>query len=88
MDAHQTADRLLSRAKAAGLINPVTGEGAPTREQIAFELDLYRDSAAMDELATYACRLVRLVRKTDPSNKVAADCVEFLRCIGRTNPLR
>jgi hypothetical protein len=88
MDGNKIAERLFARAKESGLVNPVTNMGAPTLEHVAEAIDLVRDSAEVDELATYCRRLIRAVRKTDPNNPVAAKCVEYLREVGQANPMR
>lgn len=84
------ASNLLKKCEERGQVNPVTGQGAPTEEQIAYEfLAIESNSnAELSEVATYARRLIRIVRKTDPENAVAKSAAEFLRCIGLANPLR
>lgn len=87
MDPHKRASILFDRCKKDGLVG-INGDGAPTREMVAEAIiDAGDYSAEASELATYCRRLVRLVRKTDPSNKVAASCVEFLRCIGEAKAI-
>ncbi|HYB97548.1 MAG TPA: hypothetical protein VEC57_00245 [Candidatus Limnocylindrales bacterium] len=87
MEPHDRAAALFERCKQAGLVG-INGDGAPTRDMVAEAiLDAGDYSAECSELATYCRRLVRLVRKTDPQNKVAADCVEFLRCIGEAKAI-
>lgn len=89
MDAYKRAATLFAKAKASGLVNPVTDEGAPTEAQIAEAIiDAGDYGAELSEVSTYARRLVRIVRKTDPENAVAKSAVEFLRCIGECRTLR
>jgi Asp-tRNA(Asn)/Glu-tRNA(Gln) amidotransferase B subunit len=87
MDSHKRAARLFSKAKNQGLIG-LNGDGAPTIEMVAEAIDDGDYSAEASELAAYCRRLVRIVRMTDPENSVARSCVEFLRCIGETSPMR
>jgi len=87
---HKCAERLLEKCRKDGLIHPVTGEGSPTAEMIAIEIrhaigDSEREA---DELAAYSVRLVRALRKHDPSNPIAIKAVEYLTCIGRLKPTR
>lgn len=89
MNAHKRAEKLVDRAKALGLVNPVTNTGAPTEAMIAEAIVDGGDYAAeASELAVYVRRLVRIVRRTDPENAVAAKAVEYLRAIGELNPMR
>lgn len=89
-DYRKRASNLLRRCEQLGQVNPVTGQGAPTEEQIASEFLAIEGnaSAELDEVATYVRRLIRIVRKTDPENQVATKAAEFLRCIGLADPLR
>jgi len=86
MNANQRAEELFSRARKLGLANPITGEAAPTLPMVQHAMiECEADTAPeADDLATFVRRLVRIVRKTDPHNAVAASAVEFLKCTGRS----
>lgn len=87
MDAYERAERLFTKAKESGLVG-VNGDGAPTLGMVAEAITDAGDySGEASELAAYCRRLVRIVRKTDPKNEVAAKCVEFLRCIGEAKAI-
>ena len=81
---------LFDRCQKVGATNPVTDEGAPTREQVLELLDdaTFAERSQVDELATHLKRLCRIVRKKDPSNPQAANAVKFMRCIGQLEPMR
>jgi len=84
------AEAVFNKAKELGLINPATGDGMPTVEMVKaaiFEADADA-SPETDELAMYVRRLARIVKKTDPENKIVASAVEFLTCVGKINPMR
>jgi hypothetical protein len=90
MNAHRRAESLFDAAKKDGLINPVTGDGAPTHEMIAEELNCAESNgqAQLLEVAAYLRRAIRALRKHEPDSKLTKDAVEYLRCIGLTNPMR
>lgn len=90
MKPYRRAEALFEKAKKLTLINPITNEGAPTFGMVHEAIEHAANDAAQeaDELAFYVRRLVRVVRKTEPTNDAAAKAVEFLKCVGRLKPLR
>lgn len=90
MNAHKRARSLFDEAKSQGLINPLTGEGAPTHDMLADELLACESNGegALLEVASYLRRTIRALRKHEPQNKIATDAVEYLRTIGLTTPFR
>ena len=90
MNNAQRVSSLLAKCRAVNAINPATGEGAPTEEQLINLLDDVTSDcrAEADELAAHLKRLCRIVRKMDPKNPQAEKAIGFLRCIGQLEPLR
>ncbi len=84
MDSLKRTDAVFEKAKKLALVNFATGDGMPTRGMVNDAISDAESDAAQtdDELAMYVRRLVRLVRKQDPENPVAASAVEFLKCTG------
>lgn len=83
MTPEERIDHLMSRCLGAGLVNPVTGEGAPTRAMLIEAIVDSKDYEAEYENTAMLCRrLIRALRKHDPENKLAKDAAEFLHCVG------
>jgi len=87
VNTQRMADNLFDRCKAQGLVNPITGDGSPTREMVVAELDHASDGAEMDNLAMLTRRLVFVLRKRDPDNLLCKQAVEFLVCIGQAGSI-
>lgn len=88
MSPEARTDCLFNRAIKLGLINPTTGEGAPTREMVSEEISYAASTTELEDLAMSTRRLIVALRKYDPSNKLASQTVEQLRCIGLIKPTR
>ena len=84
MDSMKRTDALFREAKKLALVNPASGDGMPTLGMVHEAIADAESDAAQEseELAAYVRRLVRIVRKHDPENDVAAKAVEFLKCTG------
>lgn len=84
------ASNLLAKCRRQGLVNPVTGEGAPTEQMSAEEFAHANGQleGQIEELAIYVARLARAVRKHEPANPVAKKAMQYVVRIGQAKALR
>lgn len=87
MNITKITENLFERCKAEGLINPINGEGSPTRAMVEEELNHVHDSAEVDDLSVLVRILIVKVRKHEPDSVLAKVALDYLRTIGQSGSI-